>query len=59
MMSIYSGDCRIYTPCHSLKLHCPSISVQPLSLIKDVLGGCDLASLELHLEAVSVQTGSP
>jgi len=37
MMSIYSGVCRIYTPCHSVHLRYPCISVQPPSLLEDVL----------------------
>jgi len=50
MMSIYSRVCRIYTPCHSGHLCYPCISVQPPSLLEDVLGGRDRASLEMHLE---------
>jgi len=37
-----------------LRYHC--ISVHPPSLLEDLLGGCDRASLEMHLEAVSVWT---
>jgi len=37
MMSIYSGVCRIYTPHHSVQLRYPCISVQPPSLLEDVL----------------------
>ena len=37
MMSIYSGVCRIYSPRHSVHLRYPCISVQPLSLLEDVL----------------------
>jgi len=37
MMSIYSGVCQIYTPCHSVHLHYPYISVQPPSLLGEVL----------------------
>jgi len=37
MMSIYSGVCRIYTPRHSVNLRYPWISVQPPSLLEDVL----------------------
>jgi len=37
MMSIYSGVCRIYTPRHSVHLRYPCISVQPQSLLEDVL----------------------
>jgi len=50
MMSIYSGVCRIYTPRHSVHLRYPCISVQPPSLLEDVLGGRDRACLEMHLE---------
>ena len=52
MMSIYSRVCWIYTPRHSDHLRYPSITVPPLSLLEDVLGGRDWASLEMHLEAV-------
>jgi hypothetical protein len=38
MMSIYSVVCRIYTPHHSVHLCDPRISVQPPSLLEDVLG---------------------
>jgi len=55
MMSIYSGVCRIYTPRHSVHLRCPCISVQPPSLLEDVLGGHDRACLEMHLEAVDLE----
>jgi len=37
MKSIYSGVCRIYTPRHSLHLCYPYISVQPPSLLEEVL----------------------
>jgi len=37
MMSIYSGVCRIYTPRHSVQLRYPYISVQPPSLLEEVL----------------------
>jgi len=37
MMFIYSRVCRIYTPRHSVHLCYPCISVQPLSLLDDVL----------------------
>jgi len=37
MMSIYSGVCRIYTPRHSVHLRYTCISVQPPSLLEDVL----------------------
>jgi len=37
MMSIYSGVCRIYTPRHSVHLRYLCISVQPPSLLEDVL----------------------
>jgi len=50
MMSIYSGVCQIYTPHHSVHLRYPCISIQPPSLLEDVLGGDDQASLEIHLE---------
>jgi len=36
-MSIYSGVCRIYTPRHSVHLCYLCISVQPPSLLEDVL----------------------
>jgi hypothetical protein len=50
MMSIYSGVCQIYTPPHSVHLCYPCPFLQPLSLVDDVLGGRDRASLEMHLE---------
>jgi len=50
MMSIYSGVCRMYTPHHSVHLLDPSISLQPPSLLADVLGGRDCACFEMHLE---------
>jgi len=50
MMSIYSGDCRIYTPRHSVHLRYPCNSVHPLVLSEDVLGGRASASLEIHVE---------
>jgi len=37
MMSIYSGVCWIYTPLYSVHLCYPCISVQPPSLLEDVL----------------------
>jgi len=37
MMSIYSGVCQIYTPCHSVHLRYLCISIQLLSLVEDVL----------------------
>jgi len=37
MMCTYSGVCRIYTPRQSVHLPYPWISVQPLSLLQDVL----------------------
>jgi len=37
MMSIYSGVCRINTPRHSVLISYPWISVQPPSLLEDVL----------------------
>ena len=36
MMSIYSGVCRIYTPHHSVQLHCHCIFVQLPSHLDDV-----------------------
>jgi len=50
-MSIYSGVCRIYTPCHSVHLRYRCISVHLPSLLRDALGGRDRACLEMHLEA--------
>ena len=55
MMSIYSGACQIYTPHHSIHFRYPWISVHLPSLLTDILGGCDRASLVKHLESVSVQ----
>ena len=37
MLSIYPGVCRIHTPCHSVYLRYPCISLNPPSLFKDVL----------------------
>ena len=51
MMSIYPGVSRIWTPCRSVHLRYPCISVHPPSLINDVLGGRDRSSCEMHLEA--------
>jgi len=50
-LSIYPGVSRIYTPRRSFQLRYPCISVQPPSLLNDILGGRDWASLEMHLEA--------
>jgi len=50
MMSIYSGLCRIYTTRHSVHLQYPGISVDPPSLLEDVLEVIDPACLEMHLE---------
>jgi len=55
MMSIYPGVSRIYTPCCSVHLRFPCISIHPPSLLNnvlgDALGGRDRANLEMHLEA--------
>ena len=51
MISIYPGVCRICTPRRSVHLRYPCISVHPLLLSNDVLGGRDRASWEMHLEA--------
>jgi len=51
MLSIYPEVSRIYTPLRSFLLRYPCISVHPLSLLNAILGGCDRASLEMHLEA--------
>jgi len=50
MMSIYSGVCRLYTPCHAVHLRYPCMSIQPASLFEDGPGGRDQASMEMHLE---------
>jgi len=50
MMSMYSAVCRIYTARHSGHLRYASISVQPLSLLEDAVGGCDGGCFEKHLE---------
>jgi hypothetical protein len=50
MMSMYSVVCRIYTPRHSVHLGYSSISIHPLSLLADVLGGHDQACFEMHLQ---------
>jgi hypothetical protein len=50
MTSIYSRVSGIYTPSHSGTLHYPYISVQPPSLLEDVLRGRDQATLEMQLE---------
>jgi len=52
MLSICPGVFRIYTPHRSFHLHYPCISMYPQSLINDILGGCDGASLEMHWEAM-------
>ena len=44
MMSIYSGVCRTYTPGHSVHLCNPCVSVQPPSLLEDVLDRACLRS---------------
>jgi len=51
-LSIYPGVSRIYTPHRSFHLRYLCISVHPPSLLNDILGGSDRASLEMHLEAV-------
>ena len=51
-MSMYSAVSRIYTPRHSVHLRFSCISIHPPSLLEDVLGGRDRASLEMHLVAV-------
>jgi len=50
MTSIHPEVSRIYTPCRSVNLRSPCISVNLPSLINNVLGRCDRASLEMHLE---------
>ena len=54
MMSIHTGVCRIYTPHHVVYLSQTSMSVHAPWLSKDVLRGCDRASLEMHLEAMKI-----
>ena len=49
-MSIYSGDCGIYTARHSVHLRYHYVPEYPESLLEDVLGGWDRASFEMHLE---------
>jgi hypothetical protein len=56
MLSIYSGVIGIYTPRHSGDLHYRCIAVHTPSLHKVVHGGCNHASLEMHLEDVMVRT---
>jgi len=51
MRSIYPGVSRICTPRRTIHLRFPCISVHPPMLIKDVLGGRDRASWEMHLQA--------
>jgi len=46
---MYYAVCRIYTPRHSVHLGYPCISVYAPPRVKDVLGGCDRACLEMHL----------
>jgi len=41
MLSIYPGVWRIYTPHRGFHLHYPSISVNSLLLLNDILGGHD------------------
>jgi len=50
MMSIYSRVCQRYTPRHSAHLRYPCITVHGVSLLADVLGDQDQASLVMHLE---------
>jgi hypothetical protein len=51
MLSIYPGVSQMYTPHGSFHLRYPCIFVHPPSLLNDILGGRDRASLEMHLEA--------
>ena len=51
MLSIYPRVSRIYTLRCSFHLCYPCISVHPLSLLNNLLGCRDWASLEMHLEA--------
>jgi len=51
MMSIYPGVSHICTPHRSVHLRYPCIFVHPALIINNVLGGCDRASCEMHLEA--------
>ena len=51
MMSICPGVSQIYTDRRPVHLHYCSISVHLLLLVENVLGSCDRASLEMHLEA--------
>jgi len=57
-MSLYFGVCGFYTAHHSFHLHYPCIFAHPPWLLDDVLGGCDRASLEIHLEDAIMQTSS-
>jgi len=49
MMTIYYGVCQIYTPLHTVHLRYPCLSVQPPSLLEDVL---DRVNSEIYSEAV-------
>jgi len=51
MLSIYRGVSGICTPHRSVNRRFSCISVHPLLLINDVLGGHDQARWEMHLEA--------
>ena len=52
IVSIYPKVSWIYTPCGTFHHLYPCIYVHPWSLLNDILGGRDRASLEMHLEAV-------
>jgi hypothetical protein len=52
MLSIWLKVCRLHTLYHSVHLHYLCISIQPLLLLEDVLGGHDRARVEMHLETV-------
>jgi len=51
MLSIYPGVSRMYTPHRSFNLRYHCISVHPPSLLNDIIGGRDQASLDLQCEA--------
>ena len=51
MVYIYTSVSQLYTPRRSFHLHYTCISVNPPSLLDDLVGGRDRASLEMHLEA--------
>jgi len=49
--AIYPGVSWIYTSRYSFHLRCPCISVHPPSLLNNIFGSCDRASLKMNLTA--------